>query len=51
MRHLAVGHAHNGQRVVALAADRDVRVLSETGELLGHYVIDPTKSYQAKQPE
>ena len=49
LRHLGVGHAHNGSRVVALVADRDVRVLSEAGELLGHYVIDPAKKYQAKR--
>jgi transposase InsO family protein len=48
LRHLGVGNAHNGERVVALVADRDVRVLSVEGELLGHYIIDPAKKYQAK---
>ena len=48
LRHLSIGHAHKGQRVLALVADRDVRVLSEAGELLGHYLIDPAKNYQAK---
>jgi len=36
---------------VALVANRDVRILSETGTLLGHYVIDPAKKYQAKRPK
>ena len=48
LRHLSIGHTHKGQRVLALVADRDVRVLSEAGELLGHYLIDPAKNYQAK---
>jgi hypothetical protein len=51
LRHLGVGHAHNAQRVLVLVADRDVRVLSATtAELLGHYLIDPAKNYQAKLP-
>ena len=50
LRHLAVGHAHDGERVVALVADGDVRVLSDIGALRGHYVIDPAKRYQAKRP-
>jgi transposase InsO family protein len=49
MRHIAVGRPYKGQRVLALVADRDVRVLSERGALLGHYIIDPAKKYQAKQ--
>jgi len=48
LRHLAVGRPHKGERVLALVADRDVRVLSEEGVLLGRFVIDPAKKYQAK---
>jgi transposase InsO family protein len=48
LRHLAVGRPHKGTRVLVLVADRDVRVLSEGGELLSHHVIDPTKNYQQK---
>jgi transposase InsO family protein len=48
LRHLGVGHAHKGQRVLALVADRDVRVLSVEGRLLGQFHIDPAKNYQAK---
>jgi len=51
MLHLGVGHAHNGRHVVALVADGDVRVLDDKGQLLGHYLIDPAKSYQAKLTE
>jgi len=46
LRHIGVGRAYAGHRVLLLVADRDVRVLSETGELLGHTVIDPAKGYQ-----
>jgi transposase InsO family protein len=48
LRHLSVGRAHKGARVLVLVADRDVRVLSEDGELLSHLVIDPAKTYQTK---
>ena len=44
--HLGVGRAHQRRRVILLVADRDVRVLSEQGELLSHLTIDPTKRYQ-----
>jgi transposase InsO family protein len=47
LRHIGVGRAYAGRRVLLLVADRDVRVLSETGELLGHTVIDPAKNYQS----
>ena len=49
LRHLSVGRAHRTKRVLVLVADRDVRVLSEMGELLAHVVIDPAKNYQARQ--
>jgi hypothetical protein len=43
--------SHRRWRVVALVDDRDVRILSETGDLLGHFIIDLTKKYQAKLQE
>jgi hypothetical protein len=51
LKHLGVGRGHKGERVLALVADSDVRVLSTAGELLGHYVIDPASDYQPKLPE
>jgi transposase InsO family protein len=47
--HLGIGRAHTGTRVLLLVADRDVRVLTEDGELLQHLTIDPTKTYQPQQ--
>jgi transposase InsO family protein len=46
LRHIGVGRAHAGQRVLLLVADRDVRVLNETGQLLRQLTIDPTRGYQ-----
>jgi len=47
LRHIAVGRANRGRRVVLLIADRDVRVLSAEGELLRALVLDPSRKYQA----
>lgn len=44
--HIGVGRAHKGERVLLLIADRDVRVVSEDGELIRHLTIDPTRDYQ-----
>jgi transposase InsO family protein len=43
---IQVGRAHKGKHVIALVAERDVRVISEDGELLRHLTLDPTKTYQ-----
>ena len=46
--HIGVGRAHHDTRVLLLVADRDVRVITEDGELLTHTTIDPTKNYQPR---
>jgi hypothetical protein len=46
LRHIAVGRANKGRRVVLLIADRDVRVLSAEGEILRQLVLDPSRKYQ-----
>lgn len=48
MRHLSVGRAHKGTKVMLLVADRDVRVLSSEGELLRELRIDPERKYQGQ---
>jgi transposase InsO family protein len=48
LRHLGVGHAFAGTRVRILVADRDVRVITLHGQLLGHYEIDPDRNYQPR---
>jgi len=47
LRHIGVGRAHAGTRALLLVAERNVRVLRETGELIGQVDIDPARGYQA----
>ncbi len=47
--HLGVGRGHSGTRVMLLVDDRDVRVLTDEGELLQHLTIDPTNTYQPQR--
>jgi hypothetical protein len=44
--HVGVARAHEGQRVLVLVADRDVRVLAAEGELLRQLTLDPSRDYQ-----
>jgi hypothetical protein len=44
--HVGLGQAHEGQRVLVLVADRDVRVLTVEGEILRQLVLDPSRDYQ-----
>lgn len=50
LRHLGIGRAHDGERVVLLVDDRRVRVHTVQGEFLRELVIDPDKIYQG-QPD
>jgi hypothetical protein len=34
--------------VIILIADLDVRVISDEGEQLRHFTLDPTRDYRAK---
>lgn len=50
LRHLGVGRAHAGRPVLMLIHDRHVTVSDlDTGTILGEYLIDPNRDYQAKQ--
>ena len=46
LHHIALGRRHSGQRVLVLTRDLDVRVLTETGELIRALTLDPTRNYQ-----
>ena len=48
LHHISVGRAHRHQRVIILQADLDIRVVSDAGELLRHFTLDPTRDYQAR---
>jgi hypothetical protein len=44
--HIGLGRRLIGTRVLVLVADRDVRVLSEDGELIRRLALDPARDYQ-----
>jgi hypothetical protein len=48
LHHIGMGNALRGTRVIKLVAGRDIRVLSEEGELLRQLTLDPSKDYQAR---
>ncbi|MHB1089209.1 MAG: IS481 family transposase, partial [Acidimicrobiales bacterium] len=48
LHHISVGRAHRHEAVIILMADLDVRVVSQEGELLRHFTLDPTRDYQAR---
>ncbi len=46
LHHIGLGARHRRQKVVLLIADRDVRILTPSGELLRHLTPDPRRDYQ-----
>ena len=46
LHHIGLGARHRGKPIVLLVADRDVRIVTENGELLRQLVLDPTRDYQ-----
>ena len=48
LHHISVGRKHRHQRVLILVADLDVRVITDEGELLRHFTLDPARDYQAR---
>jgi hypothetical protein len=45
---LAPDGAQSGTRVLVMASDRDVRVITEDDELLRKLTLDPSRDYQAR---
>jgi transposase InsO family protein len=45
--HIGIGRDHRHKHVIMLIAGLDVRILSNNGELLRHFTLDPNKIYQA----
>ena len=44
---IGIGRAHKHTPVTLLVADLDIRVIAtQTGELLRHLTLDPTRDYQ-----
>lgn len=46
LHHIGLGARHRGKSIVLLVADREVRIVTEDGELLRQLVLDPTRDYQ-----
>jgi transposase InsO family protein len=46
LHHIGVGRRHNGTKVILLIDGQDVRIISDQGELLRHFTLDPTRDYQ-----
>jgi hypothetical protein len=44
--HVGLGRRHAGTRVLVLARDRHIRVLTTDGELLRELTLDPSRDYQ-----
>ncbi|WP_137123597.1 IS481 family transposase [Segeticoccus rhizosphaerae] len=49
LRHIGLGRQHAGTRVLALIADRYIRIVNaQTGQLLRELTLDPTRDYQPR---
>jgi transposase InsO family protein len=46
LHHIGIGRRHAGTRILVLAHNLDIRVLTAEGELLRELVLDPTRDYQ-----
>lgn len=46
LHHIGVGRRYAGTRILVLAHDLDIRVLTTNGELIRELVLDPTRDYQ-----
>lgn len=48
LKHLGVGREHARTEIICLVHGHDATVITHTGEVLGEYIINPEKNYQAK---
>lgn len=46
LHHIGLGRRYTGDRVLVLAHDLHIRVLTETGDLLRELTLDPNQDYQ-----
>jgi hypothetical protein len=42
---------YTGRRIIILMADLDVRVITEDGELIRHFTLNPSKDYQPRRDD
>jgi hypothetical protein len=48
LHHIGIDRPHTGTRVLVLALDRHIRIITEDGELLRDLQLDPSRNYQPK---
>lgn len=48
LHHIGVGRHYAGSRVLVLAYDLEIRVVSEDGELIRELTLDPSRDYQGR---
>ena len=48
LKHLGIGREHALTEIICLVHGHHATVITHTGEVLGEYIIDPEKDYQAK---
>ena len=51
MHHVSLGRRYKGRRIIILIADLDVRVITEDGELIRHFTLNPSKDYQPRRDD
>jgi transposase InsO family protein len=51
MHHVSLGRRYRDQRIIILMADLDVRVITEGGELIRHFTLNPSKDYQPRRDD
>lgn len=51
LHHISIGRRHKGRRVIILMADLDVRVVTDDGELIRHFTLNPAKNYQPRKDD
>lgn len=51
LHHISLGRRYRGRRVIILMADLDVRVITDDGELIRHFTLNPAKNYQPRKDD
>ena len=51
LHHIGLGRRYRGRSVIILMANIDVRIITENGELLHHFTLNPTKNYRLRMDD
>jgi hypothetical protein len=49
--HIGLGRRYRGRRVIILMADLDFRIITEDGELLHHFTLNPAKNCRPRKDD